>query len=552
MTIFPPFESKLAWALGDLLLRVTIREPFSREDREAVRFLEQFHYRRSLPFGRRGLLVAMASIDEGVSHCIGLVELASPPLCNKARDEALNAPFNDGGTGWTAWDFRTRGEKAMLVANISRVVVHPDFRGLGVSTALMRSATCFARDYWMVRGQRPLFLEIVADMLKFHPFPLSAGFRFVGLTEGNLSRLAKDMKYYLREEVPNVDSWEVKGVVRMQRKYARILRERGEQNGLRPSEVLRRFGRLDSTIVMRNLDLFQGIARFPKPVFMIGLTETANRFLDSRCRQSEPPQHAFRSQTQSGSIVIEELAADVSPLHAKTRRAKEVRAAFDYNPRVHSSSLFSLTATIPLSSKVLVTGRSGSGKTTLLRVIAGHVKPTRGRISRPSHAITAMPMEVLPKKPMIECFGGTVGEAIWILNSVGLCEPRLYLSRYEDLSEGERERARLATLLASEGSIWLVDEFGAHLDEVTLRILGKMLSRLAARTRATVIVSTNRAKETRTCFDPDIEIQLDLGRKAIVFSRTGESLSELNLESSANAAMYPVGEVVGGVALAHG
>src|SRR5262249_1175968 len=60
---------------------------------------------------------------------------------------------------------------------------------------------------WQISGLKPLFLEISADMLKFVPFAQKAGMTFIGETEGNLGRAARDMAYLLRLKKQEVDKY---------------------------------------------------------------------------------------------------------------------------------------------------------------------------------------------------------------------------------------------------------------------------------------------------------------------------------------------------------
>ena len=119
---------------------------------------------------------------------------------NKPRSVILNAPFSDSEIQWDAWDMPTLRRYIHLFVRIARCVVFPEFRGLSLGRLLVKHAGSFARDHWQVARLRPKFIEISADMLKFVPFSQRAGMVFIGETEGNLSRVAKDLRYLLANQ----------------------------------------------------------------------------------------------------------------------------------------------------------------------------------------------------------------------------------------------------------------------------------------------------------------------------------------------------------------
>jgi hypothetical protein len=51
----------------------------------------------------------------------------------------------------------------------------------------------FASERWHIGGQKALFVEISAEMLRHIDFVSASGFHYLGDTEGNKGRLAKDL-----------------------------------------------------------------------------------------------------------------------------------------------------------------------------------------------------------------------------------------------------------------------------------------------------------------------------------------------------------------------
>jgi energy-coupling factor transport system ATP-binding protein len=144
--------------------------------------------------------------------------------------------------------------------------------------------------------------------------------------------------------------------------------------------------------------------------------------------------------------------------------------------------------------RVLLTGPNGSGKTTLLRTIAGLLPPTAGRISRPTGAQAGASPKVgevgfLFQNPQRNLFERTArDEVAFALRRMG--RPRSALRRRVEevldlcglgpqcdrsplqLSFGEQHRVALASVLAPEPSLLLLDEPFSGLDpEARLRLL---------------------------------------------------------------------------------
>jgi len=176
-------------------------------------------------------------------------------------------------------------------------------------------------------------------------------------------------------------------------------------------------------------------------------------------------------------------------------------------------ALAEATFTVERNEFVCVIGPSGCGKSTLLRILAGLVKPTKGRVlydgvplDGPQRHIgfvfqqsnlmpwrTALRNVSLPLE--IAGVGGQQASerAMEQLRAVGLAEFAQALPR--DLSGGMSQRVAVARALVYDPDVLLLDEpFGA-LDALTRERMSWELLRLWRRRLKTVIMVTHNIDE---------------------------------------------------------
>jgi ABC-type dipeptide/oligopeptide/nickel transport system ATPase subunit/GNAT superfamily N-acetyltransferase len=137
---------------------------------------------------------------------------------------------------------------------------------------------------------------------------------------------------------------------------------------------------------------------------------------------------------------------------------------------------------------VLFLGPSGSGKTTALRQIQDHfsagVSVQRVRFPRNNTIVDAVASH------------GTLTEALELLSASGLGEPRLWIRRIDELSDGERFRARLARAVGlharSRGEVPLVcDEFCTGLHRRAAKAVAFNLRKLITRRNLTIALASS-------------------------------------------------------------
>lgn len=177
----------------------------------------------------------------------------------------------------------------------------------------------------------------------------------------------------------------------------------------------------------------------------------------------------------------------------------------------HTAVLDGVSCTIRGGEHVAVIGRSGAGKSTLLHLIAGLLRPQRGRIlvdgsdggsghdavvmfQRPALLPWASALDnvLLPLR-----FSGALRRrpeaarqrAEILMRQIGLAD-RMH-ARPAQLSGGQQQRVALARALAAQPSILLLDEPFSALDPETRASLRHDVRRLARERGATLVTVTH-------------------------------------------------------------
>jgi energy-coupling factor transport system ATP-binding protein len=159
---------------------------------------------------------------------------------------------------------------------------------------------------------------------------------------------------------------------------------------------------------------------------------------------------------------------------------------------------------------IVLLGENAAGKTTLLKNITGLLKPTRGKVKILGQDIKNKAVEdlvpivgYLAQNPNDYLFLPAVREEImFTLNNLGLEDngkveellDRLNLTRHadqnpRDLSSGERQRVALASILAADPRLILLDEPTRGLDYELKGKLGEILLDLQKNGKALLVVT---------------------------------------------------------------
>jgi energy-coupling factor transporter ATP-binding protein EcfA2 len=163
-------------------------------------------------------------------------------------------------------------------------------------------------------------------------------------------------------------------------------------------------------------------------------------------------------------------------------------AAFAYGSHV---ALAGASLDVRRGEIVALCGANGTGKTTLAKLAAGLLEPDAGTVERTGRAAFLLqdPGRYLVRERVDEeaALGARNGAAAArALHDLGLAG--LEARHPRDLSTGERERLALATVLATEPDLLVLDEPTRGVDPRRKRELAALL-RAQARDRATLVVT---------------------------------------------------------------
>lgn len=198
-----------------------------------------------------------------------------------------------------------------------------------------------------------------------------------------------------------------------------------------------------------------------------------------------------------------------------------------------------------------IMGGSGSGKTTLMRLIAGQIKPTKGRvliegrdletfsnnelyehrrrmgvlfqhgalftdlsvfdnIAFPMRELTALPEAVIRDLVLLK------------LNAVGLMGVEELMP--SELSGGMARRVALARTIALDPELMLYDEPFTGLDPISLGVIAHLISRVNKALRSTSVMVTHDIERSLEIVDQVIF----LAHGEIIFSGTPEEMRRLD------------------------
>ncbi|MGD1154010.1 MAG: GNAT family N-acetyltransferase [Syntrophales bacterium] len=514
--------------IGTRSLHLAVKEIETKEELAGYHQLEQYHYRGKVLHGRRVPLI-IRSEDPLLPLVLGYVELSTAFLMNRPRAIVLDNEFSDeaGKISWTHWKKDAVKQYTNLIVRIARTVVAPEFRGLGLARILVKHAAQFAQGHWHVGKLKPIFLEITADMLRYVPFVETAGMHYIGDTEGNLARVNKDMNYILKnfsriekKEILNAKS---AGIVDLQLFYASSLKQIERDQGVSCEHLLRLLLRSPVRLSDENWELLHRIFRLPKPTFLMGLTPIAETFVSGRISQLGLPSKYPTYQPSEGKprlmlpIKIQQCTLELSSPLLRTGATRKIQQAFGINRGTLTTTLFAdIDFTIKPLDIVLICGPSGAGKTTLLSVLSKRLRSSddsfqglSGSIDVPQNVKVSSLSPLPSSRPLLNSLGQVSFEqALFALNVSGLAEAHLYVKRFRELSNGQRYRAMVAKLIASQADIWIADEFCGTLDPITANIVSRNLRRCAKQLGVTVILAAANWAEFVHELQPDKIVHL--------------------------------------------
>lgn len=189
---------------------------------------------------------------------------------------------------------------------------------------------------------------------------------------------------------------------------------------------------------------------------------------------------------------------------------------------------------VPEGRHCLVLGPSGSGKTTLFNILAGLIRPERGRVTVAGQAIAELAPDALDRFR-----GRTVGivfQTLHLVKALSVAD-NLRLARYlaglapddgrilgvlaalgladkarrrpRDLSQGEAQRVAIARAVINGPKLILADEPTSALDDASCARVVDLLTEQARDCGATLVIATHDAR-VRDRFD----LRLDMGGRS--------------------------------------
>ncbi|MEM2507307.1 MAG: GNAT family N-acetyltransferase [Nitrososphaeria archaeon] len=159
---------------------------------------------------------------------------------------------------------------------------------------------------------------------------------------------------------------------------------------------------------------------------------------------------------------------------------------------------------------VYITGDSGSGKSVLLKALERDIRQDLGLT-----CINIAEIKPEPNKPLIETVGKSLEEALELLSKVGLNDAFLFLRIYEQLSDGQKYRYKIAKMIESGAQFWILDEFAATLDRDTAKIVAYNLQKLARQQGKAVLAATTHT-DLFEDLNPSVHIHKRFGKEITV------------------------------------
>ena len=414
---------------------------------------------RRLPDGR-----VVRNIREKVFPYSWFHPVYSPELVMKQKYKEFRKRFGKKIARQKVWEiaiWEAMRRSNTACSRIARVVVHPDYRSDGLGMLAVKLAVEWISERRVPEmKKRKHLVETIAQMARFNPFFEKVGFKYVWDTASG-----RPVLYY-----PITD---------------------------RAREVIDKFLKEDEFARMHGGKLC--VSRYGKveplksPIVFRNVSKVFESHLDLSKLDSD----------------VRDLLSAFGVRHRVIERHVIRNATFEINP----------------GEVVVVVGASGAGKTTLLRLILGAVagidgelyRPTSGSIEAPKAKVgVIIQQEFEPEfgdESILEHVYEKVGDlyvAVEILNKAGLSDAVLYRARYRELSTGQKERAKIASVLAERPSLLLIDEFASHLDTLTAMRVARKVAEIVRNAGITLVAVTHR-REVIDALEPDKIIYVGYG-----------------------------------------
>ena len=194
-----------------------------------------------------------------------------------------------------------------------------------------------------------------------------------------------------------------------------------------------------------------------------------------------------------------------------------------------NQSVLKIAQDIPAGSITKIYGPSGAGKTTLLKVIAGLVKPEKGKIMvndtswlDTENGISISPQQrkvgfvfqqyaLFPNMTVLQHFRYATNDETWIKRLLTIGKLEAFADQKpEYLSGGQQQRLAILRAMATKPQLLLMDEPFSALDpEIKTELIRKLLL-LWKEQGTTVLIVSHNPQELEGIFQQEIYIATKL------------------------------------------
>lgn len=168
--------------------------------------------------------------------------------------------------------------------------------------------------------------------------------------------------------------------------------------------------------------------------------------------------------------------------------------------------------TVNQGDVVYITGQSGSGKSQLLKCL-------REEMTKQGLKVVDIDSVELKDAPLIDQVGKDTNEALAILSQVGLNDAYLVVRKPKELSDGQLYRFKLALLFSKDADVWVSDEWGAVLDEVTRKTISFNAQKLA-RSLGKILVVANTHNDCVDELAPSVMVKKSYNDRIKIIEKT--------------------------------
>ncbi|WP_193371140.1 ATP-binding cassette domain-containing protein [Pelagibius marinus] len=525
-------------------IQVEFKEIETLEELEQFEALRKFHYRGGGGAGRTVPIIGRSNIWD-LPSVLGFIEVSSSMIANTARKRFLDYPYRENGELlWSRWDHASARKYSNMICRISRFVIHPELRGLGLAKEFLEAAIQYAEQRWFFGGFKPRFIEITADMLRYYPF-VGQSFVFMGETEGNGHRIQKDMSYLVRRAQAGEDIRGMPqgggGIMTLQRGYAAQLIKYLKKTNKSLPDVIHSLKFDPSTLDQETWEALYRLNRRPKPSYIMGLTTNAKSFVSERCENHyatvgsaiEKEPCAVEGSEEQEPFIFTGISVHARAQMAQSREARSLQDSFGFvGSELDATIIQPFDFTLAPGTITLICGGSGSGKTLLVQALSQlsdgqkHACDTEicgenaevhiaGEINR---IASVGGLESIPGHiASLDLIGkGGLEEFLKVTASCGLAEPQLFVRPVSTLSSGQMYRLQIALAFLKHSQIVAVDNFCEPLDAFTMAAVCRRIRHLVREYNVAFVAATASYDRVGSVLQPDQRILLRRGDSAIV------------------------------------